>query len=250
MKICRFVFPFAMLLNAGCLMMDQTLTLNADGSGSIDLTYSISEQAVTQTKAMLKLKEQMIAASGTNDVPAEDDDYLCLLTDPEEHAIRERLQKYAKHGLAVDMLKVDTQDARRRVYLKVLFKDIARLAEAEFFPRNCFSLKKNSDGNYVFSRETKTKDYKIASISDSESIAFLSPLLAGFDVTLKIKTPGRILQTNGVKKSPDEVEWHFNFDQDPNAVIAAQHYPMEILFDGSGLTLPEIAHLSVQNAGQ
>jgi len=47
----------ALLALTGCIKVDQTLTLNADGTGTLALRYGMSEQTLAQLKAM----EQMAA---------------------------------------------------------------------------------------------------------------------------------------------------------------------------------------------
>jgi len=242
MKTLRLTLAGLALLAAGCINIDQTLDIQKDASGSFDLIYSISEQAVTQIEAMLKLKEQMAMAAGETAPATDEDRHVSLLLSPTEDQIRREIKKYAEYGITVESLTVESKNAWRHVQLKVLFKNLADVAQTDFFPQYGFSLSRNSNGDYVFFRANENKDYSTSmDLIDPETVSLLMPILAGFKIHTKINTPGRILKTNAHRKSLYSAVWSFDVDSDPDSLCALQNQDMKIVFDGEGLDLPEIS---------
>lgn len=242
MKTLRLTLAGLALFATGCVKVDQTLDIQKDASGSFGLTYSISEQAVTQMKAMLKLKEQMAMAAGETAPVTDEDRHMGLVVSPVEDQIRREIKKYAEYGITLESLTVESRNAWRHVQLKVLFKNLADVAKTDFFPQYGFSLSRNSDGNYVFFRASENKDYNNSvNLIDPETVNLLMPILAGFRIHTKINTPGKILETNAHRKSLYSAVWSFDFDSDPDSFWALQNQDMKIVFDGEGLNLPEIS---------
>lgn len=234
-----------MLAISGCLKVDQTLTLEKNGSGNLEILYSIPEQTVTQMKSMFKLRDQMDTVLGQTSPQTKEDEFERTFFDPSEEQIKRLVKKYEKFGITVDMLKVETRNAARNVSLKLVFADLGQVAKADFFPRHGFSLFRNNDNTYTFSRspdndETILKPNEIT----PESAGLLTPVLSGFRVSLKVNTPGKILESNASRKTLYNAAWIFEFDKDPNAVELLQNLSMKIVFDGKGSKIPEVRQLA------
>jgi hypothetical protein len=103
------------------------------------------------------------------------------------------------------------------------------------------TLRLDSAGNCALARpaETDGKD-KIPPLTEIE-IRNLIPLLAGFEVNVKIVTPTPIVSANTPRKSERTALWTFDFNDNPNAVVDMQNQPFEVVFEGKGLTLPAVA---------
>ena len=136
MKLFCPVMMALLAVACGCLEVDETLTINPDGSGTCELAYSISEEAIVQMKAMLKLKEQMEEGSGEFDKTDKGraSDYTFLFADPADEQLRVGFRQYEKQGLVLEDVKVETRDALRHVKMKITFPGLENLAETEFFP--------------------------------------------------------------------------------------------------------------------
>ncbi|OGV60058.1 MAG: hypothetical protein A2283_19825 [Lentisphaerae bacterium RIFOXYA12_FULL_48_11] len=245
MKIFRLYTVVMMALMSGCIKVDETLTLEKNGSGNLELIYAIPEQTVSQMKSMFKLREQMDTVLGHAMPRTIEDEFEQVFFDPSEDRIKLLVKKYEKLGITMDTLKVETRNAVRNVTLKVAFADLGEVARADFFPRHGFSLFRNNDDTYTFSRlpdndETILKPRGIA----PESAGLLSPVLSGFRVALKVNTPGKIFESNASRKALYNAAWIFDFDKDPNAVETLQNQSMKIIFDGKGSKLPEVRQLA------
>ena len=241
MKKCSLVCSLLAVLATGCIELKQDLELKPDGSGRLRVSYSISEHSISQLQAMLVLKEQMARISGNATPMTEEDKQAMMFLIPDETAIRKSFKKYEKYGISATELSVSTRNNRKHIYVEAHFKNIAEVAKADFFEFYGFSLLRLANNNYVFYRSPQKADGVAPPIlSDKQTEKLLSPLLGGFSVSLNVKTPGRIIKTNAHDKQRYSAIWIFEFDRDPNVLQTLQSRSMSIVFDGKGLSLPEV----------
>jgi hypothetical protein len=227
-------------LVSGCIQVDETLTLEKNGSGNLEIIYSVPEQTISQMKAMFKLREQMAALSGEPAVETREDVFEKIFFDPSEDSIRRELKKYEPLGITISTLKIESRNSARNVNLKVAFTDLPRLSKADFFPDHGFTLIRAQNGNYLFSRAPQGEHgYEVQDFGPGTS-GLLSPILGGFRVAIKVTTPGKILETNASRKTLYNAAWVFNYDKDPDAITALQKQYLKIVFDGTGLNLPDV----------
>jgi len=238
---CHLCLCLLVCLAPGCLRVENTLTIRKDGSGEIDLEYSVSESAVSQLRAMRKLQGQMAMVAGESVADDEETRYAYMFLMPDEDEIRRECERYARHGITVDNLKIETRNAWRHVDLKILFTNLKGLAATDVFKYVGFNLVKNSDGNYVFYRAAAPKqDFNPPNCEDPDVLKMLSPILRGFSVELTVRTPGRIIRSNASSKSGYTSMWTYDFERDPTAVVRIQTHKLITIFDSTGLDLPEI----------
>jgi hypothetical protein len=192
-------------------------------------------------KAMSKLKQQMAMASGTS-LSDMDDDLLTIIMDPVEKKIKDRVEKYKYLGISLLRLSINARNGWRLVEIRLSFSDINKLAQADFFPENGFSLTKRHDGSYLlYKPAAKPRDTKVPdAIPYGKELAFIAPIMSGFAVNIKFETPGRVIDTNGLVKGLNNAEWKFDFDQNPDALTRLQQQDFRVIFDGKAIDLPDI----------
>jgi hypothetical protein len=230
----------ALLLCTGCVDLDTTLTLKPDSSGTLDVRYTVAEDAVRQFRALYGLRADLMRAGGGPDAETVRETVPFLL-EPDENRIRAGLAPYADNGLTLERLKVDVLNNSRRVQMTLNFRSLADLARADFFAEYGFSLLRTEGGNYLLHREGYTFDSNgLADVSDPATVKMLSPFLSGFRAALKIVVPGPILETNAARPTRFAATWLHDFDRDPNALAALQSTDMTVLFQGEGLRLPQV----------
>jgi len=238
-----------LVLACGCIKVEHNLALNRDGSGVLEISYSVPEQTVTQIKAMLKLERELAIAAGESPDTYTEDEFTRLVFDPDEARLLKKLSELAEYGITIKNLNVRSRGARRNVDLKIAFANIADVAGAGFFNAYGFSLVKTGDGNYAWIRRgDRSADAAPPDVSDPETLRALDPLLGGFSFALTVSPPGRILKTDAPSKTPNSATWKFDFDHDPIALWAVKTRNMTIIFDGKGLTLPEVRQNEVRSA--
>lgn len=233
MKILPSLLPLLAVLGSGCLKLDETFTIRPDGSATVELVYAISEPAVSQMKAILKVRDQMATLSGEPSISP--DDRMELFLNPVEDSMRREIKKYERQGVSIERLKVETRDNWRHVQMKVACKSLTDLAKTDLFAQYGFSLSRDSDGNYTIFRDRESRNAdSSAGMVDPATLKLMTPVLEGFSAIFRINTPGRILQANAHTKSIRSVSWEFSFDKDPNAVVALQDQQFKIVFEGRG----------------
>ena len=243
MKHLRLIALALVIALQGCLKVDETLTIEKNGSGNLDVLYSVSEQTIAQMKSMFKLRDQMAAVTGDDAPQTMEDRFQQIFFDPSEAQIRALFKKYESLGIQVETLKVDTRNATRTVNLKITFSDLAKVGRADFFPHHGFSLTHNSDGTYTFFRSPESDSFLRPQDVGADS-GLLSSVLTGFRVAIKVTTPGKVLETNASRRTLYNSAWIFDYDKDPKAVTALQNQKMKIIFDGNGINLPELRQLT------
>lgn len=240
MRTLRWLLPLALLLVSGCLRSSSTLTLKKDGSGTIDVDYSIAEQTIAQLKTMIKVQGGLAEAMDA-EPPIPESEYTRVFLDPSEEALRAEMKRYERYGVSVELLQVARRNARRSVRMKLRFRNLAEVAMTDVFADCGFSVTRKPDGNYLLYREgTRTAPEDSIDFSDPRTVRLLSPLLSGFNVVVTVNTPGRILESNATSKGPYTAGWEYDFDRDAKALQALQSNSMIVLFDGEGISLPTV----------
>lgn len=247
------IVPLLALLAAGCIRVEQKLTLNADASGKFQVTYTVPEETTQRIRAMLKLADELSEASGGVPATPAEDALTKLVFDPKEPELRTWLEAQAVHGIHIDELDVESRSARREVKMTLSFDNIAEVAKADFFARYGFSLAKTVDGQYMlFTRPATSSALDPTWIADSQDdYIMLAPLLSGFRYALEIMPPGTITKaSNPQHQSPYSVQWIFDFDADHLAVANLQRKPMTVVFNAGGMNLPEFRQSMPQDVAE
>jgi hypothetical protein len=225
-------------LAAGCLKVEQVVTLNADGSGSAELSYAISEDSVQRAKAMIRLRDQFETMSGS---PARTNTTLAdMFLAPDEVQLRKEFKRHESSGITVEQLRVRSHDNWRHVQLKLSFKKLADAARSELFNDCGFTLAKSAKGNFILFRDKADQADMLPASSDPATAKALAPLLQGLRIDIKVVVPGTILQSNAHRASPNTANWVFDYDQDANALINLQKQQFKIHFEGKDVKLPTI----------
>ncbi|NQU41277.1 MAG: hypothetical protein HQ523_15115 [Lentisphaerae bacterium] len=237
MKILRLLLIIGVALSAGCMKLTETLTLNSDGSGILDIDYRLPEETVTQISGMMKLAAQLAAASG-EPAPHDANDYLNLLLNPSEARIRQKVDSYGIEDLILKEVKVESNDGQRVVKMQLTFRRITDLAKTDFFVEQGFVLTRQQDGNYRLTR-AGNRDVRASAIDldDPQIVHILTPILGGFEATILVKTPGRLLQANTTGRSLQQAVWNFDFNRDPKAFRDFYSEELVAVFEGEGLSL-------------
>lgn len=233
---------------SGCLRLEETLSLRADGSGTLEMNYVVPESTMAQLKAMRALRDRLAAIQG-EEAEVTDDEYTRFLVYYGSEDIEKKFKEYEKHGIRLERLRVETRQARRHVEIKAAFRDVSQLQNTALFPHHGFTLTRQSDGVYFFRRPALTAGEPTPRPS-REDISTLTPILRGFYVRIQVNTPGRVVRTNAPRKSLYRAEWVFDFTQDPNAFTDFQNEEFRIAFEGKGISISPIHETPEEAAPQ
>ena len=67
----------------------------------------------------------------------------------------------------------------------------------------------------------------------------MAQLMEGFRAVIRVRTPGRILETNAPEKTDNSATWTFDLEKDPQALQKIQRLAPRIVFEGKGLKIPD-----------
>jgi hypothetical protein len=241
MKKLLFVVPALLLLATGCLKFQEELIIKDNGSGTLELNYSIAEQMITQIQAMNKLRETLDTQSASNTAQKVSLDWTKFLFDPQKDEIVAKLKEYEPLGIASEKVEIKSRDIRRDVNVKIRFNSLDSLVKTDFFREFGFAITKHPSGAYIFERAPAAGTEAVRpDFSNPETVRMISPLMSGFNVSLSISTPGRIIDTTGTTAGPYTTAWSYDYDQNPNALTALRNQRFRVAFDGTGLVLPQV----------
>ncbi len=245
MRIAWLVIIAALAMGlVGCIKVDQTLSLNKDGSGQLAIKYGMSEQTIAQMEAMKKMAENMPKPEGTEaeaDDDAEDSPF-----DFDEAKIRAKLEKLDPKGITVKSVTSEVKDGWKYMNVSIEFKDLNALLETDFYDNNTLSLTKNAEGNYELLQQSE--DYNMGGPDkdamdpemEKQMLQQMAPLLKGMSVAMRVVLPTEVLDTNATEKNGNEVSWIYDMDKDPDLLMKMDKTSMRVVFSGKDVNLPEI----------
>ena len=224
------------MLAAGCVQIEQNLTLNPDGSGVVRLTYVASEDtgSLAQQTAREMLRQTLALSGGTARLPQD-------MTDAE---IRTQFAGYAKYGVQLDQLHTEHRQGcaiRRGV---ISFKTLSGLARA-LVPERTVALTRDARGNYILLQQPGGGDSlvnRFAAVAADEAKPLVAELFRSFRATVKVAVPGRVLEANATQTEQASATWRFDSDKEPQALANALQRPMRLTFEGHGLNLAPFVH--------
>ena len=205
----------------GCVRVEQTITLNPDGSGVLAVQYGMALETVADLEARLK------ADSENGEAPPS-------LLSFDENQVREDFKELEPQGILLQDIRTWASDGFKYMRLSVRFSSLDALSKTEFL----------SDRNFVL-RRTPENDYELRQTSppvdpaQAEAQAMMSGLLAGFRAELAVELPGPIIEANADAREGRRAVWVFDLEKDPHALSRAQQMDLRVVFSGAGLSLSE-----------
>ena len=229
--MARIVGVLLLTTLAGCIKVDQTLTLEKDGSGTVDLKYTMSEESISQWQDITR---------NMFDSSSPDSSSQIMPFDFSDEEIRNDFKEFERDGVALQSVKTESGNGWKSRRMVIGFKDLAGLSKAGFLADRNISLVKNPGGDYVFTQSAGREGNlppELASLGTSPDSLFAG-MMEGFKAVIRVKTPGRILETNAPEKSERQAGWTYDLERDPEALEKVQMASLRIVFEGKGLDIP------------
>ena len=209
---------------AGCMKMEQEVTLKADGSADVHLVFG--------------MKKEMFQGD-----PAKEAEF-------SEEGFRKRFEEEDRAGVELVSVKAEEKDGWKYATVEMTCKDLAAAltAAGDAGPKaKAFSLTKNDEGNYVL----EIKDENAGKMGGGDMPPeqkkkmqeMMKARMAGLRIAITYKLPGDVLETNAHTKGKREVSWVFDADNDADffeKLEATGKEPIRVVFEGKGLDLKEI----------
>ena len=223
----------------GCLKINSTLMIRADGSGVWRVGYAMPGYMIRQAQMMRSIAGDLVkAGSGatTNQVVKPLD--LPLLF--EEDAIRARFKSLERDGLKLAKVETRSRSGWQYVDLTVTYDRLETLLREPFFSGCGFSLVRLGETSYKLTVALHSPERdQIPNMADPKTSANLTPFFRGLAVSSRIETPGNIRNTNAGISDDRMATWEWDFDKDASALERLLQDKMIVVFDAAGAHLPE-----------
>lgn len=230
--LCVLALAFAI---TGCIKVDQTLTLNKDGSGILDIHYGMSEQAIAQLEAMEKMGQAM-AESGGEAIDMDSDAPFDL--DFDEAKVREEFESKGLEGVELVSAKSKTADGWRFMELQLSFDNLAALKQTDFFDDSELSLTQDAEGNYVLvQRSTDSEAVGEMEDMDPQMLQQMAAMFAGMQIANRFVVPTEIVETNATAVDGRAAAWIYDIEKDPAILMQLQDFNMRVVFSSDGASI-------------
>ena len=236
----RLLFPVlaaAILLGgAGCIKLDSTLTVNADGGGKWRLIYSMPVHMVKQVQSAAVLAADMQRASGvSNAIPVPLD--IPMLFD--ETVLRNRFAMMADQGITLSKLTVNQHGAWPTVDFTVQFDNLEALMKQPFFADLGASYRRDADGTgrLVIQAPRLGVTEQFPDLTDPKVAPVTTPFFASLRVVSRIGVPGTIRNTNAGNSDLRRGTWEWDFEQDSRSLERLNEAKMIVVFDAGAVRM-------------
>ena len=211
----------------GCVRVEQTLKLNADGSGSLTMRQGIAEKDLAQMEALARaqLEEEGITNAAALNPFVFD-----------EAEVRRDFEAYREEGVTLEDIRSETVDGWRYLQIQLGFASLEALGRTEFLSDRRIRLTRLKNGNYELVQESMMVEEPDPATAD-----MTAEMMADFRAVLRVEVPGAVVETNADQQDGARVSWMFDLARDPRALERIRTMEFRVVFAGEGLKLPDYA---------
>ncbi|MCF7985927.1 MAG: hypothetical protein K9L70_16115 [Thiohalocapsa sp.] len=250
MPLRRTLVLLAVLLLSGCIKLEQTLTLHADGSGTLAVSYGVPPQ----------LMDGHDRGKRRGPASAKDDAARGLLP-LDVQSLRERLAAELPEGVEVVSVSGDRHEGWRYLFFTVAFDTLTTLRESPLLQEAVLSAWRDDDGNnnYELVQPSPARQNQAGILGDllrgyvrdleRRPRGQAPALLSGLRVKHTVVVPTRIVDTNATVMDGNRAQWIFDMDRDPEALSKLERTDFRVVFSCDGIDLPALDAAAVSAAG-
>lgn len=222
---CRpLLFLPLLLLGAGCLELDQRITINADGSGEVEFRYTVPERTLPVLAAgqarVLELQGRTPAADASSPQRL----YWFL----SEDATR---AWFAGTPLKLESYTATARDGQRLVAILVRATDMRKALNSGLL--GDFKLTRTGAGDYTLAAQLPEPEAAPQATPDAQRLKALQDALQGLKIRLRIQTPTPITLTSAANPSVMQATWDFDPARQPE--LFSRPPKIEVTFSGKEL---------------
>jgi hypothetical protein len=247
-KAVRFSLALlALVAVTGCVKIDSTLDVDADGAGTWRLVYAMPVHMIKQIEMTQGMSRELDRASkGVNrglTVRTDDMPYIF-----EESVVRERFKGLETQGIMLNKLSTRSQGGWRYVDLTVKFTRLETLLRQPFFDSCGFVL--SGAGTSVYKLLVTLPEMgnpaELPNLDDPSVSERVTPFMNGLRVTARIGVPSEIRNSNSVSSDPRRATWEWDFDRDSRTLTRLAQDKMILFFKGDGVRLRDFTKPAVR----
>ena len=229
MKHALILLPCLCTLFVGCVEYQQVLTLNPDGSGTLEVTYKVDPDTA-----------QALLQSG---MPGNDRGAAMPKRLFDEVQVREDFASYETDGVDLEFVNITEAGRDETMRLGFRFEDLHGILSTPFFAQSTVSLRRDVRGDLVLTQTLSGAGPEwgpTIDLSTEATDAALREQLQGVVVEFRFVVPGTIRTTNADRVDGRTAVWAFDPSIDRDALTRAQQAQFRVVFDGSGSTIPAV----------
>lgn len=227
-----------LLLAAGCVKIDSTLDVAADGSGVWRVVYGMPLHMIRQmefSRGVSRDIQGVTPAGGAvlvdrmQDIP-----YLF-----EEDAIRRRFKMLSVQGIELEKIQTRSSGGWRHVDMTVKFSKLENLFRQPFLDGFGVVLSGAGTGSckLAISLPEMGQAESLPNPEESAVSAKISPFMNGLRIVSRIGVPGEVRNSTSLTSDGRRATWEWDYDKDARALLRLVRDKMILVFDGSGSTL-------------
>lgn len=221
------------LLAAGCIKINTTVSITADGSGTWKVVYAMPTHMIRQVQMARELTVDLdkAGASSVTNVPVKPLDIPMLF---DEAAVRARFASLERDGLKLTKLQTRSRSGWQYVDLVVKFDRLEDLVRQRFFDDCGISFKQMGPGlsKIVISLPAGDGGERVDLADPAVNVA-LTPFMKGMVVVVNIEVPGEVRNSNSFISDSKLASWQWDFEKDPKALELLFKDKMILVFDSS-----------------
>ena len=223
------------LTAAGCLQIDSTLDVEADGSGKWRIQYAMPSHIIRQMNSARSLGAELAAAGGA--VTNRPVDPLEIPLIFEEAAIKARFAPLAARGIRLTKLQVRERGGWQRVDMAVSFSRLEALLNEPFFSGCSFTCSRIGETTCKWVAEPPRFGGNLPDFTDPGVLKKVVPFLNGMRIVWRIGVPGDIRNSNSYMSDLRRATWEWDFDKDSRVIERLDREKMIVVFDGRGVRI-------------
>ncbi len=229
-RIAQGLVLAVLLGGTGCIKLDSTLTINADGGGKWRLVYSMPAHMIKQVQSTAVLAAELRRAGGVGNAVPELLDIPLLF---DETVLQNRFASLAAPGLVLSKLTVNTHGAWPSVELTIQFDSLETLLKQPYFADMGAVYRRDVDGTgrLVLQAPHLGVIEPLPDLTDPKVAPTVTPFFAGLHVTSRIIAPGSVRNTNAGNSDSRRCTWEWDFDQDSGSLARLNEAKMIVVFD-------------------
>lgn len=193
---------FSCFLLQGCLELEQELTVEKNGSGTLKLSYVLNESFTNMVELAEELKQ---SATGGR-----------TLIEPglvlNEQELRARV---AGEGVEITSSSFEKKDGRLTISFTVSFRDLNALVKTKALQREPISFYRDEKNNLALEVGTRFSAVNLYKNKLPENAS------EGFKATIKIILPGKVLENNADTVEETTLTWNYLKDKLQPEVMTA-----------------------------